>query len=215
MAPSTMSPAPGEVGLGCNKWGVGASFDAAALAETYAAALENGVTLFNTAQAYPTSERCLGAVARGGPRPRIVTKFNSLTMGPAALVASLERSRADLGVAAVDVFLVHFPRGAPAALADALADAVRRGLCRAVGVSNFGEARLREFHGLLAARGVPLGSVRPSLPFASLTDMLELRNVSSGASRRHRRKGTTRSSSRSSGARPRRTDSSVAAASWA
>ena len=45
----TAAPLPDLVmGIGCNKWGTDpAKFDA-------------GVTLFNTAQAYPTSEACLG-----------------------------------------------------------------------------------------------------------------------------------------------------------
>ena len=55
---------------------------------------------------------------------------------------------------------VHFPFPAYGnkLLAEALAQAVGEGLCRAVGVCNFGGEQMAELHGLLAARGVPLAS---------------------------------------------------------
>ena len=55
---------------------------------------------------------------------------------------------------------VHFPFPAYGnkLLAEALAQAVGEGLCRAVGVCNFGGEQLGELHGLLAQRGVPLAS---------------------------------------------------------
>ena len=59
-------------------------------------------------------------------------------------------------MAKVDGFLVHFPKGDLHALAAALAEAVDAGLVDHVGCSNFGETALRELHGLLKARNVPL-----------------------------------------------------------
>ena len=55
---------------------------------------------------------------------------------------------------------VHFPFPAYGnkLLAEALAQAVGEGLCRAVGVCNYGGEQLSELHGLLAQRGVPLAS---------------------------------------------------------
>lgn len=55
---------------------------------------------------------------------------------------------------------MHFPFPAYGnkLLAEALAQAVGEGLCRAVGVCNFGGEQLGELHGLLAQRGVPLAS---------------------------------------------------------
>src|SRR5262249_27183862 len=43
-------------------------------------------------------------------------------------------------------------------LMERMADAVAAGKVRAVGVSNFSEAQMREAHAVLAARGVPLAS---------------------------------------------------------
>ena len=155
----TAAPLPDLVmGIGCNKWGTDpAKFDAGALEATYVAALDAGVTLFNTAQAYPTSEACLGGLRARTRRPAfVVSKFNSLAAAPHALVASLRASLDALGAAKVDGFLVHFPRGDLAALADGLAAAVGAGLVDHVGCSNFGERALRRLHGLLGERGVPL-----------------------------------------------------------
>ena len=55
---------------------------------------------------------------------------------------------------------MHFPFPAYGnkLLAEALAQAVGEGLCRVVGVCNFGGEQLGELHGLLAQRGVPLAS---------------------------------------------------------
>ena len=55
---------------------------------------------------------------------------------------------------------MHFPFPAYGnkLLAEALAQAVGEGLCRAVGVCNYGGEPLAELHGLLAQRGVPLAS---------------------------------------------------------
>ncbi|KAH8059230.1 oxidoreductase [Aureococcus anophagefferens] len=145
------------MGIGCNKWGTDpAKFDAGALEATYVAALDAGVTLFNTAQAYPTSEACLGGLRARTRRPAfVVSKFNSLAAAPQALVASLRASLDALGAAKVDGFLVHFPRR-PRGAADGLAAAVGAGLVDHVGCSNFGERALRRLHGLLGERGVPL-----------------------------------------------------------
>ena len=97
----TAAPLPDLVmGIGCNKWGTDpAKFDAGALEATYVAALDAGVTLFNTAQAYPTSEACLGGLRARTRRPAfVVSKFNSLAAAPHALVGPQQRQR-----------LVHHP----------------------------------------------------------------------------------------------------------
>ena len=148
-----------DMGIGCNKWGTKAGkFDGDALEATYVTALDLGVRLFNTAQVYPTSEACIGDLrSRTGRRESfVVSKFNSLGKAPAQLVESLRASLRDLRMAKVDGFLVHFPKGDLRALAAALAEAVDAGLVDHVGCSNFGETALRELHGLLKARNVPL-----------------------------------------------------------
>lgn len=115
--------------------------------------------MLNTAQMYDTSEACIGSIRKtvpNGERAVIVSKFASLFKKPADLIPTLRKTLTDLQMEAVDAFLVHHPRGELRELAEQLADAQQQGLTHNVGVSNFGEAELREFHGLLAARGVPL-----------------------------------------------------------
>lgn len=147
------------MGVGTNKWGTGAKFSQENIGEALAASLSAGVTLLNTAQMYNTSEACIGNLRKSvpnGERAVIVSKFASLSKKPADLIPTLRKTLADLGVEAIDAFLVHHPKGDLKELAERLADAHQQGLARNVGVSNFGEAQLREFHGRLAARGVPL-----------------------------------------------------------
>jgi diketogulonate reductase-like aldo/keto reductase len=51
-----------------------------------------------------------------------------------------------------------FPTWTQSALCDALAEATDRGLCRAVGVSNYDVMQMTEAHGLLAKRGIALAT---------------------------------------------------------
>jgi len=147
------------MGVGTNKWGTGPKISQENIGQALEASLSAGVTLLNTAQMYDTSEACIGTLRKTVPNAEsavIVSKFASLTKKPKDLIPTLRKSLADLGVEAVDAFLVHHPKGDMKELAEQLAEAHSQGLARNVGVSNFGEAQLREFHGLLAARGVPL-----------------------------------------------------------
>ena len=98
----TAEPLPDLVmGIGCNKWGTDpAKFDAGALEATYVAALDAGVTLFNTAQAYPTSEACLGGLRARTRRPAfVVSKFNSLAAAPSQAPSREPTSRTPTTVA--------------------------------------------------------------------------------------------------------------------
>jgi aryl-alcohol dehydrogenase-like predicted oxidoreductase len=78
----------------------------------------------------------------------------------AALRKALERSLARLGLPAVDLYQMHYPFP-PVAIEtwmDAMADAVRAGLVRAVGVSNYSAAQMRAAHARLARHGIPLAA---------------------------------------------------------
>jgi aryl-alcohol dehydrogenase-like predicted oxidoreductase len=91
----------------------------------------------------------------------IATKFPLSFMSgagrfPRDLDASLER----LQRKTVDLYQIHYPspwRPIPR-LMNMMADAVQAGKIRAVGVSNFSAAQMRQAHAVLAARGVPLAS---------------------------------------------------------
>jgi aryl-alcohol dehydrogenase-like predicted oxidoreductase len=110
------------------------------------AAIDRGVTLFDTAPAYGDSERILGRAASGHPDVVIATKVNPATFGGVeagrAVAASIDLSRRTLGRDVLDIVQIHnatremIDEGAVTA---ALVDARQRGLVRVVGASVYGE----------------------------------------------------------------------------
>lgn len=153
-------------------WGMGgydAELTEERIAEAWAASLDAGVTLVDTAEVYGggESERIIGRLLAADPtaRDRVVlaTKFMPLPQKLAvkgalrrSLLASLER----LGVERVDLYQIHGPVSlrSKGALADALAAVVDEGLTAAVGVSNYSLGEVRKVHAALARSGVPLAS---------------------------------------------------------
>jgi diketogulonate reductase-like aldo/keto reductase len=102
-----------------------------------AAALEAGYRHIDTAQGYE-NERAVGAAIRGSGIARedvfVTTKFYPGRDDPEAEAeASLER----LGLDQIDLYLVHDPRRNPTWAWPAMERVHRRGLTRAIGVSNF------------------------------------------------------------------------------
>jgi len=141
-----------RVGLGCNNFGGRIDFDATrAVVE---AALEVGVTFFDTAAVYGGgggSERFLGEIIEGR-RDRVVlaTKFGweadrgrgACEHVRKAIDASLERLRTDY----VDLYYLHKPDPETpiGETLGALDQLVRAGKARAIGCSNFSAAQLAE-----------------------------------------------------------------------
>jgi aryl-alcohol dehydrogenase-like predicted oxidoreductase len=144
------------VGLGCNNFG--RRLDRAGTRAVIDAALDAGITFFDTADVYGgdgASERLIGE-ALEGRRDRVVlaTKFG-MEMGDdageprgsrayvrRALEASLERLRTDR----VDLLYYHEPDGTTplAETLAALAELADEGKIRAFGVSNLDAPQLRE-----------------------------------------------------------------------
>jgi aryl-alcohol dehydrogenase-like predicted oxidoreductase len=142
------------VGLGCNNFGRRA--DLAATRTVVDAALEEGVTFFDTADIYGRgmSEEYLGEVLQGR-RDEVVlaTKFG-MDMGDGggprgsrdyirhALDASLERLRTDV----IDYYWYHRPDGVTPILEtlETLHELVQAGKVRAIGASNFDADQLHE-----------------------------------------------------------------------
>jgi len=154
-------------------WGYGDRYGAAEVEGAFRAAVEAGVTFFDTAEVYGfgESERLLGRFMRSVSTPvQIATKY-----GPApwrftgdavaeALTASLKRLQADR----VALYQVHWPFTflmSHETLMQALAEEVQRGRIGAVGVSNYTAEQMIQAHKLLAQWGVPLAvnQVRYSL----------------------------------------------------
>jgi aryl-alcohol dehydrogenase-like predicted oxidoreductase len=131
----------------------------------FAACIASGMTFFDTAEMYGfgRSERILGELVRGESTPvSVATKYAPVPwrFGSRAVVAALKRSLNRLGLERVDLYQIHFPSrlGGIASMVNGLAEAAEAGLTRAVGVSNFSAAQMREAHAILAKRGVPLAA---------------------------------------------------------
>jgi aryl-alcohol dehydrogenase-like predicted oxidoreductase len=141
-----------RVGLGCNNFG--SRIDRDATRAVVDAALDAGVTFFDTAAVYGNggdSERFLGEILEGR-RERVVlaTKFGwggesgdgTAQTARSSLGESLERLRTDY----VDLYYLHKPDPSTpvAETLGALDELVRDGRVRAIGCSNFSAEQLAE-----------------------------------------------------------------------
>jgi aryl-alcohol dehydrogenase-like predicted oxidoreductase len=141
-----------RVGLGCNNFG--GRIDLSATRAVVEAALDAGVTFFDTAEVYGgggASERFLGEILEGR-RDRVVvaTKFGwardrgfgDRDYVTRAIEGSLERLRTDY----VDLYYLHKPDPETpiAETLGALDELVREGKARAIGCSSFSAGQLRE-----------------------------------------------------------------------
>jgi aryl-alcohol dehydrogenase-like predicted oxidoreductase len=144
------------IGFGC--WEIGGTYgriDESQFQRAVAQAIDDGITCFDTAEAYGmgVSEEAL-ARALGGRRNEVViaTKFgvgyedmpNRRDSSRARVLASIDKSLQRLRTDHVDIYLVHWPD--PNTPLDetmrALDDVVRQGKVRYVGVSNFRLAQI-------------------------------------------------------------------------
>jgi myo-inositol catabolism protein IolS len=146
------------IGFGC--WEIGGTYgriDETQFARAVRQAIDNGITCFDTAEAYGmgVSEAALARAL--GARRRdvsIVTKFgvgysempNRRDSSRSRVMVSIEKSLQRLQTDHVDVYFVHWPD--PDTPLDetmhALDDIVRQGKARYIGVSNFRLAQIEE-----------------------------------------------------------------------
>ncbi|MEM7695648.1 MAG: aldo/keto reductase [Pseudomonadota bacterium] len=118
-------------------------------AATVAAALHLGVRHIDTAERYQ-NERFVGEGLRASGVPRedvfVTSKVWFDHLDPPLFLAAVEASLLRLGLHQLDLCLIHWPNpNVPLRdTLDALAKVKRRGVARAVGVSNFPPGLLRE-----------------------------------------------------------------------
>jgi aryl-alcohol dehydrogenase-like predicted oxidoreductase len=160
-----------EIGLGAWQWGdrlvwgYGQTHNDKEIRELFDLSLSLGVRFVDTAEVYGSgySERLLGRFLKEAKQPVLVaTKFFPwpwrLTTGfiPRSLKASLER----LGLETVDLYQIHWasPLMSPERMMEGMAECVKRGWARTVGVSNFSEKLMLRAYSTLARYGIPLAS---------------------------------------------------------
>lgn len=179
------------LGAGCWAYGGGQYWgaqDQKDVDAVVARALELGVNYFDTAEAYNdgASERSLGIALKGRRDRAIVgTKISPSNAYPGTLIEHCEASLRRLQSDYVDLYMIHWPIHPhsirhftkdqavidnPPRIADTLATLVRlkeQGKVRAIGVSNFGAARLHEAHRLCP------DVCADELPYSLLTRAIE------------------------------------------
>ncbi|QBD76017.1 aldo/keto reductase [Ktedonosporobacter rubrisoli] len=164
------------LGIGLASWGTKqSSYGSTAredLRQTYRACLDAGLTFFDTAPMYGDgeSERLLGEFRRRDGRPiTISSKFAppslftpSFTRASprARLLKALDSSLLRLGVECIDLYQLHLPPAESLldSYMDALAEAVKMGKVRAVGLCNFRTSLMRQAQARLASHGISLAS---------------------------------------------------------
>jgi aryl-alcohol dehydrogenase-like predicted oxidoreductase len=146
-------------------WGYGQNYTREDIAQAYKICLDAGLNFFDTAEIYGSgmSERILGECMRADERPIIIaSKFAPLPFRFSArsLLTALDHSLERLGVEHIDLYQVHWPYSLTGIqpLMDVLAEAVRSGKIRAVGVSNYSAAQMRKAYERLERHEIPLAS---------------------------------------------------------
>jgi aryl-alcohol dehydrogenase-like predicted oxidoreductase len=157
-------------------WGYGKAYDETDVRAAFDACMAAGVNFFDTAEVYGLgqSESMIGRFLQTERRPvQIATKYfpfpYRLTQG--GVLRALRGSLRRLGVKSVDLYQVHQPFSLMTnrALMGAMAKAIREGLIRGVGVSNYSVERTRQAAGALEALGLPLASNQVSFSLLNKT----------------------------------------------
>lgn len=132
-----------QLGFGVFKVPLDETFDAVSCA------LRAGYRSIDTAAMYGNEEGVGRAIAESGlPREDlfVTTKLNNDAHGHEAALAAFERSRRNLGLEQIDLYLIHWPLPALDRYVDtwrALVELQQEGAVRAIGVSNFQPAHLQ------------------------------------------------------------------------
>ncbi len=155
------------LGLGCNAFGMRIGLDEAR--EVVAAALDEGVNFFDTADAYGkpfgASEEILGQALKDLSADAVIaTKCGAspkgwdqpMDLSAGYVIAAVEASLRRLQVECIDLFQFHFPDPATPIEESlrAIDTLVRQGKVRAIGCSNFPPDLLREANAISAGAGL-------------------------------------------------------------
>jgi aryl-alcohol dehydrogenase-like predicted oxidoreductase len=152
------------LGVGTNRWNA-SKLDQARLRDTFAAAVDAEMGLFDTAELYSSgrSETALGQAARQDGRPALLaSKFAPwpYRVTEAQFASAVEKTLERLGRDSLDLYYLHWPyslRGVGLWMR-AMANAVMAGKIRAVGISNCNVTQMREAAEVLGRYNIPLAA---------------------------------------------------------
>jgi aryl-alcohol dehydrogenase-like predicted oxidoreductase len=148
-------------------WGYGKEYDRSDVGRAFRTSMAESVTLVDTAEMYGNgaSERIIGEILGEGGfegTPVIATKFAPLPyrFSARSLLKAVDKSLERLGIETIDLYQIHFPNPLFKinSLMDVLAETVKAGKVRQVGVSNYSAEQMQRAHERLASHGVPLAS---------------------------------------------------------
>ncbi len=160
-----------EMGLGAWSWGdrivwnYGRGYSDEDIEAGFRTSLDAGVNLVDTAEVYGLgrSERLLGQFIKKVEKPVLVaTKFFPYPwrLRRKSLMNALQHSLERLGLDKVDLYQIHqpFPPVANETWAEGLAEVIKAGLTRTVGVSNYDKNQMQRTYTILAKYKIPLAS---------------------------------------------------------
>ena len=147
-------------------WGFGKGYTEQDLRETFRASLKAGISLFDTAEVYGDgeSETFLGRFTKEQPTEKIyvATKFAPMPyrLSTSLLLKALKASLTRLGLNSVDLYQMHWPSPPRSIKAwmEPMAVAIKEGLAKEIGVSNFNPDQMRRAQDALAKFRVSLTS---------------------------------------------------------
>ena len=160
-----------EMGVGAWAWGdriiwnYGRSYSDDDVRGAFNISLKKGIRLVDTAEVYGRgrSERLIGEFLKESQQPVLVaTKFMPFPwrIHKSFLLRSLRNSLERLGLESVDLYQIHFPVP-PISIEtwmNEMAEAVKLGLTRTVGISNYDQSQMLQAYSALARHDVPLAS---------------------------------------------------------
>lgn len=159
-------PLVSVIGLGA--WPIGGGMghvDRQQAIGTIQAAIDNGITLIDTAQAYLASENVLGEALKSGYRERcfLATKA-SFDFSQAGITSALEDSLLDMGVDDVDLLQLHRWEAAVPLEEQigALVTLQQQGKTRFIGVSNYNADQLAQAQAIAARSATVIQSSQPA-----------------------------------------------------
>lgn len=160
-----------EMGLGAWQWGdrlvwqYGHDYGVDDVKGAFETSVNEGIRFVDTAEVYGNgnSERFLGKFIQGTDQPILIaTKFFPYPwrFSKGAVPRALKGSLARIGVETVDLYQVHWPGVVIGMepLMEGMAECVKSGMARTVGVSNYSPTRMVAAYSTLARQNIPLAS---------------------------------------------------------